>query len=69
LPRFEHEKANTLFKRFINMPGKIVYDGSQFVIKIRKRAHTPILMKLKKLNDGVKVPWLDNKIVRILWTA
>jgi len=69
LPRFEHEKANTLFKRFINMPGKIIYDGKQFVIKIRKRAHTPILMKQKKLIDGVRVPWLDNKIVRVQWTA
>jgi len=28
LPRFEHEKAGTLFKRFINMPGKISFDGS-----------------------------------------
>jgi len=69
LPRFEHEKAGTLFKRFINMPGKISFDGSQFIIKIRKRAHTPILMKQKRMTEGVRVPWLDNKIVRIQWTA
>jgi len=69
LPRFEHERANTIFKRFVNMPGKITYDGDQFVIKIRKRAHTPILMKLKKLTGGVRVPWLDNRIVRIQWTS
>ena len=69
LPRFEHEKAGTLFKRFINMPGKISFDGSQFVVKIRKRAHTPILMKQKRMTEGVRVPWLDNKIVRIQWTA
>jgi transposase len=68
LPRFEHERANTIFKRFINMPGKVTYDGRQFIIKIRKRAHTPILMK-QKLMDGVQVPWLDNKIVRVQWTA
>lgn len=69
LPRFEHEKANTIFKRFINIPGKITYDGKQFIVRIRKRAHTPILMKLKKTTDGFHVPWLDNKIVRILWTS
>ena len=69
LPRFEHEKANTLFKRFINMPGKVFYDGEEFVIKIRKRAHTPILMKQKQLQEGIRVPWLDNKIMRIQWTA
>lgn len=69
LPRFEHERANTIFKRFVNMPGKIIYDGDQFIIKIRKRAHTPILMKQKKLTNGVRVPWLDNKIIRVQWTA
>jgi hypothetical protein len=68
LPRFEHEKANTIFKRFINMPGKVSYDGKQFTIKIRKRAHTPILMR-QKLTDGIRVPWLDNRIVRVQWTA
>jgi hypothetical protein len=69
LPRFEHEKANTIFKRFINMPGKLNYDGEQFTIKIRKRSHTPILMRQKNLIDGVRVPWLDNRIVRVQWTA
>jgi hypothetical protein len=69
LPRFKHEKANTLFKRFINMPGKVTYDGTQFIVKIRKRAHTPILMKQKKLINGIPVPWLGNKIVRVLWTS
>jgi len=69
LPRFEHEKANTIFKRFINMPGKIIYDGQRFTIKIRKRAHTPILMRQKKLIAGIRVPWLDNKIICVQWTA
>jgi hypothetical protein len=69
LPRFEHERANTIFKRFINMPGKVTYDGRQFIVKIRKRAHTPILMKQKKLIDGLCVPWLDNKMVRVQWTS
>ena len=69
LPRFEHERANTIFKRFINMPGKLTYDGEEFIVKIRKRAHTPILMKQKKLLEGIRVPWLDNKIIRIQWVA
>jgi hypothetical protein len=40
LQRFEHERANTIFKRFINMPGKVSYDGNEFDIKIRKKAYT-----------------------------
>lgn len=69
LPRFEHERANTIFNRFINMPGKVSYDGHEFVVKIRKRAHTPILMGIHTLTEGVYVPWLNGKKLRIVWTA
>lgn len=69
LPRFEYERANTIFKRFINMPGRVVYDGTEFIIKIRKRAHTPILKGIRELNKGVSVPWLGGKNLRILWTT
>jgi hypothetical protein len=69
LPRFEHERASTLFNRFIDMPGKVSYDGNEFVIKIRKRAHTPILMGIPALTEGIFVPWLDGKKLRIVWTA
>jgi len=69
LPRFEHERADSIFRRFVNMPGQVIYDGNEFVIKIRKRAHTPILLGVKQLQKSIKVPWLDNRQVRIEWTA
>jgi hypothetical protein len=69
LPRFEHERANTIFNRFIDMPGKISYDGNEFVVKIRKRAHTPILMGIHILTEGICIPWLNGKKLRIVWTA
>ena len=69
LPRFENERANSLFRHFVNMPGQVVFDGKEFVIKIRKRAHTPILLGVKKLHQNIKVPWLDNRYLRIEWTA
>ena len=50
------------------MPGKVVYDGEKFVIKIRKRAYTPILMGVEKLTESFQVPWLDGKTVEIVWT-
>ena len=50
------------------MPGKVIYDGEKFVIKIRKRAYTPILQGVEKLTELVKVPWLDNKTIEIVWT-
>jgi transposase len=69
LRRFENEKANTLFRKFINMPGQIVYNRKEFTIKIRKRAHTPVLLGVENLQQEFNVPWLDNKLVRIEWTA
>ena len=69
LPRFERERANSIFRKFINIPGQIVYDGDKFTIKIRKRAHTPILLGMEKLQNGFSVPWLNNKLVKIEWTA
>ena len=69
LPRFKHERANTLFRRFINIPGQVIYDGKEFIIKIRKRAHTPILLGVDCLQEKIIVPWLDGKSIRIEWTS
>jgi hypothetical protein len=64
----EHVLAPTIFKKFIDMPEKIVYDGKNFQIKIRKRSHTPILIGIKEIAKPFSAPWLDNKTVEIVWT-
>ena len=68
LRRFENHLAPSIFKKFVNMPGTVIYDGEKFVIKIRKRAYTPILKGVGKLTEPVKVPWLDDKTIEIIWT-
>lgn len=69
LRRFENTLAPQLFRKFIDMPGRIIYDGNSFQIKIRKSAHTPILMEVEKLQKPISVPWLEGKTVEIIWTA
>jgi|688.fasta_scaffold247697_1 hypothetical protein len=69
LPRFEKTRANTIFRQFIDMPGKISFDGQNFKIKIRKHACTPILLGVQKLKNNITVPWLDNRQISIEWTA
>ena len=69
LRRFEDNLAPTIFKKFIDMPGRVVFDGSKFIVKIRKRAHTPILKGLEKLKTPFPVPWLNSMCVEIVWTA
>ena len=68
LRRFEKNLSPTIFKKFINVPGKVIYDGDKFLIKIRKRSHTPILKDVTKLQNPITVPWLDNKKLEIIWT-
>lgn len=67
LRRFERCRAEKIFKHFVDMPGQIEYDGKTFTVKIRKRATTPILLGIEKLNKEIIVPWLDDSPVRIVW--
>jgi len=69
LRRFENHDSKTIFRKFINIPGRVIYDGVKFQIKIRKRAHTPIIKSIEKLNKPFKIPWLNNKDIEIIWTA
>jgi len=65
LPRFEKSLAPDIFRRFIDMPGRIRLDGNDFELHIRKRAHTPILLGVKKLQAAIEVPWLDSRRIHI----
>ena len=69
LRRFEDNLSPQIFDKFINMPGRVVYNGEKFVVKIRKRSHTPILKGVEKLQTPFNVPWLNNKTIEIEWTA
>lgn len=49
LRRFEQVLAPQLFRKFIDMPGRVIYDGNPFQIKIRKRAPTPVLKGVENI--------------------
>lgn len=68
LPRFEKKLAPDIFRRFIDMPGRVHFDGQRFEVKIRKRAHTPILLGVKKLQQPISIPWLDGRPLQIRFT-
>lgn len=69
LRRYEEFSAPSIFRHFIDMPGKIVYDGKMFTVKIRKRSKTPVLRDIEKLNKEIMVPWLNGCPLRVEWTA
>ncbi|MBT3464015.1 transposase [archaeon] len=69
LPRFEKCRAKTIFRKFIDMSGILDFDGKEFVLKIRKRAHTPVLLGVEKLTKPFEIPWIKNTKMKIVWTA
>ena len=69
LRRFEIKTASAIFRKFIDMPGRVVYDGKKFAVKIRKRAHAPVLKEVEKLQKPFKVPRLSCKTAEIVRTA
>ena len=69
LPRFEKKLTPELFRNFIDMPGRIRFDGDHFEIRIRKRAHTPILLGVQKLQEPIAIPWLEGRKLKIIYTA
>jgi len=69
LPRFENHLSPDIFRRFVNMPGSIRFDGNRFEVHIRKRTHTPILRGISKLESIIEIPWLENRPLQIVWRA
>lgn len=69
LPRFESNKSKGLFKKFINTPGKIKIDGDQVMVKLRKKAHTPILKSNPVFQKTYNVPWWDGKSLSFKWSS
>lgn len=69
LPRFEKKLAPEIFRNFVDMPGRIRYDGQKFEGRIRKRAHTPILLGVKKLQEPIQIPWLEGKTIQLKFTS
>jgi hypothetical protein len=51
------------------MPGRIIFDGEEFTVVIRKRAHTPARLGVQKLKTTTIVPWLDNRRIKFEWVA
>lgn len=68
LPRFEKSLAPEIFRRFVDMPGTVRFDGKNFEVRLRKRATTPILLGVEKLQQSFEIPWLEGRQMRVVFT-
>jgi transposase len=69
LKRFEDCTAKTIFSDFINCSCKGFVMGDEIIVKMKKKATTPIFKSSVVFQQSYPVPWLGNKKLRYEWTA
>lgn len=62
---YEHSSAGVIFRKFIDTPAKIYISPKEIEVCLAKRANNPILINSGLINTPFKLPWLQNKPVRI----
>jgi transposase len=62
---YQHRSAGVIFRKFIDTPAKIFIRPKEIEVMLNKRANNPILIHSGFVNSPFRLPWLQNKIVRI----
>jgi len=62
---YEHCNAETIFRKFIDTPGKIHIDSDEIEVRLNKRATNPILLESGLLNIPFQLPWIPGRQIRI----
>jgi transposase len=62
---YEHSGARVVFRKFIDTPAKIFIRQKEIEVRLNKRANNPILLHSGFVNSPFRLPWLQNKIIRI----
>ena len=61
LKGFEHCRASTIFRHFINMKGEILAQGDSLTVRFPRRAHNPILKAAQLDKATPRISWLGNR--------
>ena len=62
---YERCGADTIFRKFIDTPGKIIIGKKEIEVRLNKRANNPILIKSGLLNSPFSLPWIKGKKITI----
>lgn len=60
----EHSQAGTLYRRFIDTPGQLLFSQQGLTVRLRPRSHTPVLLHSQLAHRLVQVPWLADRELR-----
>jgi hypothetical protein len=58
-------QAGRIFRDLIDMPATVTVGESDVTVRFHRRAHLPIIVDSGILNTSVKVPWWENRRLRL----
>jgi hypothetical protein len=64
---YERAKSKGLFEDFINATAKVSIRDHEIEVRFQKRAHNPLLLGAGFDATHVKIPWLGNKRLRLVF--
>jgi len=63
---YQKAKSRHLFRDFVDATAYIQITENEIVVKFQKRAHNPLLIAAGFNETDIKIPWLENKKLRII---
>jgi hypothetical protein len=66
LKGFDRAGPSKLFRKFIGTPGDIEVTAKGIIVRLRKRAHNPLLKEARLTEPTRPVPWLGGRSVRLV---
>ena len=63
---YSDAQARQIFRDLIDMPAQINVTDREVRVKFHRRAHLPIVLASGLFNKPVKVPWWDDRSLRLV---
>ena len=64
---YEAVKSRHLFRDFVDATARIDIDAEAIWVRFQKRAHNPLLVAAGFVKTNVRIPWLGNRPVRLIF--
>ena len=64
---YERAKSRHIFRDLVESTAHLVITSDEIVVKLNKRAHNPLLIAAGFADTKVPVPWLGDKVLRLLF--
>ena len=69
LKGWEKASPGTIWKDFLDRPGKVRITEKEVVLRVRRFSKAPVLLDTPTLERGPEIPWLGNRKLRVEFTG